>query len=142
MRVSYGQLIREHDAIDTAAAALLADLVDGRASSTELANDLQVLADTVEAHIEVEDGIVGGMDSNRLTGPWAAAWQEGQQAFEQLRSDWVVFLNRWDAASVDADRTSFADETREILGRLRERVQQETRAFYATALQTGAIELR
>lgn len=87
MQISYGQLFREHDAIDDAAAALLADLGDDGVSSTELANDLQAIAEIVEAHIEVEDGIVAGFDAGRLTGLWAVAWHEGQEAFQQLRLD-------------------------------------------------------
>lgn len=142
MQTSYKQLITEHDAIEAAANALLAAVDKGYASSTDLAVQLHTLAIVVEDHVEREDLIIAGLDETQLSGPWIEAWREGADAFVRLKSDWTKFLKAWNAEAIQDDRIGFKADAHTILGRLRDRVQLETRAFYATALQTGAIGIR
>lgn len=142
MKASYRQLIGEHEAIEEAARSLLTDLADDRLGSDELATQLEELARSIEDHIDVEDGVVAGVDAARLPGPWAAAWRDGLSDFNRLKEDWMAFLAKWDRNAVARDRHGFSQAAEAILGRIRERLQVETQAFYATALQTGAIGLR
>lgn len=142
LQASYRQLISEHEHIEACATALLADISDDTLPATDIAVQMSELATAVNVHIEVEEGIVSSVDHDRLTGPWTAAWVEGEAAFQRLRSDWIAFLDRWDAPSIDHDRAGFVRAAQAILGRLRDRLSIETRAFYATALQAGSIALR
>lgn len=142
MKASYRQLMGEHEAIEESARSLLADLDDDRLGCAELATQLDELARTIEDHIEVEEGVVAGVDPNRLAGPWAAAWRDSLGEFDRLKADWLTFLDTWDRSAIARDRAGFRRAAEPILGRLRERLQIETQAFYATALQTGAIALR
>jgi len=142
MQTSYKQLVTEHDAIEAAANALLAAVNKGFASSTDLAVQLNTLAVLVKDHVEREDMIIAGLDETQLSGPWIEAWREGADAFARLKSDWTRFLKTWNAEAIQDDRIGFTADAHAILDRLRDRVQLETRAFYATALQTGAIGLR
>jgi hypothetical protein len=132
----------EHEAIEESARSLLDDLADDRLGSDELAAQFGELARTIEAHIDVEDGVVAGVDAARLAGPWATAWRDGLSDFDRLKADWIAFLGQWDRDAIARDRHGFRHAAEAILGRIRERLQVETQAFYATALQTGAIELR
>lgn len=77
-----------------------------------------------------------------MTAPWQATWRDGAAAFERLRDDWVAYIGKWSAEEIGADRAGFATASHELLECLRRRIDQETRAFYATALQHGAIGLR
>lgn len=142
MKASYRQLLDEHEAIERSACDLLADLDDTRSSAATLSSQLDDLARLVEDHIEVEDDIVGDFDAAALTGPWIATWVDGMAAFDRLKADWSVYLGTWDRAAIERNGLEFRTASQAILPRLRERIQKETTAFYATALQTGAIDLR
>ena len=142
MRPSYRQLISDHEQIEAEANQILVSVRDKSISAFELAASLVSLAETVESHIAVETGVISTFDDSKLTGPWVEAWHDGLTAFERLRRDWIAFLYRWNGPAIKNDRQQFQISAEAILGRLRERVQLETRAFYATALQNGAIELR
>lgn len=142
MRPGYRQLIEDHEAIEAAAIALLSDLKDPDVSAEALSLQLVDLARVVEDHIAVEGEVVNGVDPSRLNGPWVEAWHDGMAAFERLRRDWIAFIYRWSTSTIEGDRTGFQRDAEAILGSLRERVQLETRAFYATALQVGAVALR
>lgn len=142
MKASYRQLLDEHRSIEQAADTLLLRVEDEQVGAAELAVQLDELARVVEDHVEVEEGVISTLDTDRLTGPWVETWVEGVTSFERLKADWLVFLKTWDRSAIERDRRGFGLAAHAILGRLRERVQAETRAFYATALQTGAIELR
>lgn len=142
MQASYSQLIADHDKIEASANLLLVDLEDDTLSPAELAAQVGELAFIVNEHIEVEDAILDGVDSAALAAPWTEAWREGEAAFLKLRTDWIAFLERWTASTIAADRAGFSEAATAILGRLRDRLAIETKAFYATALQTGGISLR
>ncbi|SEN46817.1 hypothetical protein SAMN05192583_2876 [Sphingomonas gellani] len=142
MQHSYRQLISEHEQIEECANALLADVADASVPASDLAAQLGELALVVKRHIAVEDEVVGTLDPATLSQPWTDAWVEGEAAFKRLKSDWMAFLVRWDGIAIAEDRSGFVSAAQAILGRLRDRLAIETRAFYATALQTGSIALR
>jgi len=142
MHASYKQLITEHEAIEAAANGLLADIANAKTTSAQLAQQLDNLAVAVQEHVAVEVRIVSAFDKTHLAGPWIEAWQEGLGASECLKADWTRFLGAWDEADICDNRAGFDADAHAILGRLKNRVQLKTSAFYATALQTGAITLR
>lgn len=142
MKASYRQMIDEHESIERHARQLLADIRDDGSPAKVLGSQLDALAHAVGDHIEVENEVVSSVDDAPKTGPWVETWIEGLTAFERLRSDWTAFLDRWDAEAIGQDRRTFQSDAEAILSRLSQRLQQETRAFYATALQHGALALR
>lgn len=142
MQLSYRQMIDDHEEIGRAADRLLRAATDPHVSAASIAGELTSLAGAIEEHIATESAVVSKVNADPLPEPWTLAWQDGWSAFERLRRDWTKFLYRWSRETIHQDRDGFADDAAAILGRLRERLQLETRAFYATALQVGALELR
>lgn len=142
MQASFRRFMSDHEEIEAAAAMLLIDVQTPSVGVDILFRQLKVLAETVEVHILVEDEVVKSLDLHSLTGPWQAVWAEGKSSFERLRSDWTVFLARWSMEKIVQERSRFAFECRAILGRVSERLRQETQSFYAAALQFGSISLR
>lgn len=141
MSVSYQQLIDDHERIIDTANRLLSRIADKSYDADALADTLDKLAGQVRDHIAVEDAIIAS-DHGMLFGPWAATWEDGQHGVARLRQDWLTFIDTWNHGTIAENRRGFADAAGHLLGRLRERVQMETQAFYATALQTGVISLR
>lgn len=141
-RISYHQLITEHDAIEAAALQVIADL-DGTGTLDRTVHDsLGALAKLVKHHIEGEEGILTHLDQKHLSGSWVQAWMAAARDFDELKADWLSFLGEWDLPAIERHRASFAARARSILNRLNERVRFETSIFYAAALQSGAIRLR
>jgi hypothetical protein len=141
MRASYRTMLIEHEAIELAAQMLLDDLNAVHVSNGELSKKLDLLRGIIDLHIVSEERVFSRLSAQDLSGPWVAAWREGANAFERLKSDWERFLQRWGELEIAVDRDGFCAEATPILGRVRERVQLETKVFYAVALQTGAISL-
>jgi hypothetical protein len=141
MRASYRNMLIEHEAIELAAQMLLDDLKAGHVSDTELSHKLGLLRGIIDHHLVAEERVFSQLSAEDLSGPWVAAWREGANAFERLKSDWKRFLQKWGELDIAADRDGFCADAAPILERLKERVQLETKVFYAVALQTGAISL-
>lgn len=141
MDTSYQRLIEEHEKIVDTAGHLLSCIADKSYEADELADKLDTLAGQVRDHLAVEDEIIAH-DHGMMMGPWAETWQDGQNGVARLRKDWLAFLGVWDRRTIAENRRGFAEAADHLLGRLRERIQTETQAFYATALQRGAISLR
>lgn len=142
MKVSYRQLLGEHDEIECAADAILTNLEGGRASPAELSAEVDELACLVEDHVELEVAVIDAVDQAALSPPWRTAWDESLATFDQLVADWMSFLATWTLAAIEHDMQGFRAAAEGILPRLRERIQLETKVFYATALQTSAIDYR
>lgn len=130
MKASYRTMLIEHEAIELAAQMLLDDLKAGRVSNTELSNKLGLLRGIIDHHLVAEERVFSQLSAKDLSGPWVAAWREGANAFERLKSDWERFLQKWGKSDIAADRDGFCAEAAPILGRVRERVQLETKVFY------------
>lgn len=142
MKVSYRQLLEEHDEIECAADAIMDELERGQARPVALTEQLDELARLVEDHVELEAAVIETVDLASLSPPWATAWKESLVAFDQLVADWMTFLATWTRAAIERDVRGFHSAAEGILPRLRERIQLEAKVFYSTALQTGAIDFR
>ena len=142
MQASFRRFMSDHEEIESAAATLLIDVQTQSSGADVLFRQLKVLAEMVDAHILVEDEVVKSLDLQSLNGPWEAVWAEGKSSFERLRSDRTAFLARWSMEKIVQERSRFSFECRAILGRISERLRQETQSFYAAALQFGSISLR
>ena len=133
------ELIADHEHIQKGADMLLAELAAPHVQCGRVAQELHELAVFVRDHIAVEDAIVSLCDQRPLPERWRKAWLDGRPTFELLRADWTDFLDAWSAEAVKHDLDGFRPVAVKVLGRLKERVKLETEAFYAVALQTGAI---
>ena len=142
MKVSYRQLLDEHDEIECAADAIMADLEGGQATPATLSEQMDELARLVEDHVELEAAVIETVDRTSLSSPWATAWEESLSGFDQLVADWMTFLATWTRIAIERDMRGFRAAAEGILPRLRERIQLEAKVFYSTALQTGAIDFR
>ncbi|WP_242122098.1 hypothetical protein [Sphingomonas lacusdianchii] len=141
MDISYHRLIEDHEKIVDAAGHLPSCIADKSYEAEELAAKLDMLAGQVRDHLAVEDAIMV-RDHGKMMRPWAETCQDGPNGVARLRKDWLAFLDAWNRRTISENRRGFAEAADHLLGRLRERIQTETWAFYATGLQSGAISLR
>lgn len=139
MRLSYKQLISEHDDIALIADRLLASL--SHETPSVMLSHLAELARLVRSHMQNECRALAEVDPDRLGGPWQAAWGRGMVDFKKLQADWIMYLQTWDEHAVTASREDFVNATELMLPRLRARMATENEALYAAALQTSAIAL-
>lgn len=139
MRVSYKQLVDEHDEIADMADRLLGDMSHTPADA--LASRLTDFARLVKAHIQHECSALAQVEPTRLNARWDAAWGEGMPRFRKLQADWVMYLCTWDERTIAARRDDFVHATGSMLARLRERMAAENEALYSIALQTSAIAM-
>ena len=139
--MQYQDLIADHDRIDLAAEALLTAVRMPGADPAELSYRLFSLAALVSEHLSIEAAVLDDVRSRALGAHWQATLESGLPALEVLREDWECFLREWNAEGIALDFEQFQAEAELILPRLRERVQRETQALYATALQTGVLAL-
>lgn len=100
------------------------------------------LSSLVSEHLSIEATILEDLRSKALASPWQQAFEDCLPALEILKADWRTFLGEWNGEAIVADLAQFRAEAETILPRLRERVQRETEALYATALQSDVIALR
>ena len=137
----YQDLVADHDRIDLAAEALLTAVRMPGADPAELSYRLFSLAALVSEHLSIEAAVLDDVRSRALGAHWQATLESGLPALEVFREDWECFLREWNAEGIALDFEQFQAEAELILPRLRERVQRETQALYATALQTGVLAL-
>jgi len=143
MNVSYQRLMEEHDAIDTLARRVEAEIGKAGPSIPTISALLADLSFAVSDHLSVEDRTV----YTRLI---AAKDKESvrveldfEQSFQALRADWLAYLADWTSSdNVELDWDSFVIETRAMMPRLRQRVREETNLIYPVALHHGFIRLR
>ena len=142
MSVSYGRLVEDHERIEVIANAVLSEARALNPSPTNISDKLSALRFTVGEHLELERTIIDACSELRLAKSWAELMQTGQDDFQALCSDWQIFLSDWSPELVAADLDGFRFAAEDVLARLRQRVQAETRALYATGLQVGVITLK
>lgn len=138
--IDYETLMREHDVL----VALGADLETALDSTdTDMMAAAQArLAGLLVAHLAREDSAIYpklllGNDASA-----AAAARAVVDEFVDLARDWRGHLTRWTPEHIAAETASFADATRVLLARLRQRVRRENELLYPLALQAAHIQLR
>lgn len=142
MTASLAELLREHDDIDRAAAALMMLVGDDRPAAEIGTVMLNALAATVSSHVAHEEGIVypdvvpgGQSDLSQLAQEFAAE-------FVALRADWSSYVADWGTAAINRDWRGFQRATEAILPRMLDRIRRENDCLYPLALRHGAVTLR
>lgn len=139
---TYQDLIADHERIEQAAGHVLLALREEDVDHDNISYRLLGLSSLVSEHLSIEATMLEDLRGKALASPWQRALEDGLPALELLKADWSAFLGEWNGEAIVADLAQFRAEAETILPRLRERVQRETEALYATALQSGVIALR
>jgi len=120
----------------------MAELALTHPRTSELTRRLASIADEVSTHIAIENMILAECDQATLSSAWREVWEDGKEGFRALCADWATFLGEWNADCINADLAGFRQAATDVLGRLRERTQAESRSFYLIALQTSVVAFR
>ena len=137
--MNFQLLIEEHDRIDTMAASF-ETLVTSSVPDMETLISLRAhLSAEVVRHLAHEDSFIYPEMIEHGSERIARTAQQFVDEFDELRRDWVIYLEEWTSECILGDWQGFCDETHSIMARLRHRVKQENKILYPMALQTGAI---
>ena len=143
MNMSYERLIADHDAIDKLAYRIEAKIEEPEpdAAGTEALLGDPSLA--VSEHLAVEDrSVYAPLVGAKHDKPWRSE-VDFEAALQELRADWQTYLADWVVTDkIKGDWPAFAEETRAMMARLRQRVRDETDLIYPMAMQRGYIRLR
>jgi hypothetical protein len=142
VQAELAQLWNDHARIEASADAIQAELARDNPSTSELSWQLSDISDQVSTHIAVETAILSACDQISLTPAWQTVWRDGKDGFDLLCEDWSIFLHEWTTENIAADIAGFRLAASNVLGRLRERTEAESRTFYLTALQTSVVALK
>lgn len=140
--MSYERLLAEHALIDAALARLEALVALAAPDVPAVIIALADLSSELAHHLAHEDSfiyprLIGGRhpETRRVAERFVSD-------FEELRSDWNLYLREWTADCIDGDWEAFRIETGTMIVRLAQRVKAENILLYAEALRTGAVPLR
>lgn len=128
-KLNSADLLRDHAAIESLSARL-AMLIERDADAARLALTLDHLVETVADHLAIEDGMIYALAMEARAGTVAGGVDRMRAAFEQLKSDWGVYLTRWSAGAIAENRAEFIAATRAMLPRLRDRVRLENELLF------------
>jgi regulator of sigma D len=126
-------LLRDHAVIERFASQL-ALLIERDADAAALSRTLDHLVETVADHLSVEDAMIYTLAMRARSGGAHDSVERMRNAFEQLKADWGVYLQRWTPEAITADREEFVRATRVMLPRLRDRVRLENELLCALTL--------
>ena len=136
--MSYDRLVREHEAIDALAEALVT-ATRGRVDGAAAAGQLERLAVLIRDHMAVEElTLAATLDAASRDRHHAAA-AAAMRDVERLRDDWTLYLYRWTPAAIAAEWRRFGIETAAMMERVRDRVANETGILYSLALHYRLI---
>ena len=143
MAMSYERLIHEHAEIDKLSHRLEIEVEKSGPDPQCVAALLGELSLAVKEHLAAEDrSVYEPLIGTKHDKGWRAE-VDFEAAFQALETDWTTYLADWVTAdSIEHDWMTFAEETRGMMGRLRQRVREETDLIYPMALQRGFIRLR
>lgn len=142
-RITFQQLVADHDAIEALARALAASVAEpGGEDELVLGGKLDGLARQVEEHLARESGLVEPMVGQLRAGGGEAEADRLTGDLDRLKTDWRTYLDRWTPARIRADRDGFRVATGAMMPRLAAQVRLESEVLYAPALQKSLIALR
>lgn len=139
--MSYDRLIRQRDAIEARAEALVA-LVDGPPRVAEAVDLLRRLAGLIRDHVANEDLILADTLRAAARDRHHAAAATAIRDVEDLREDWALYLYRWSPAAIARDWGRFALETRATMERVGGLAVRGTAILYSLALHYRLIAPR
>jgi iron-sulfur cluster repair protein YtfE (RIC family) len=140
--VNFKLLIEEHDRIVIMAVEFERLVALAEPDMESLIALRARLSSEVVRHLAHEDAFIYPEMIEHGSERIARTARQFVEEFEDLRNDWVLFLEEWSTECIIGDWIGFREETHAIMRRLRFRVQQENEILYPMALQTGAIRLR
>ena len=143
MTMSYERLVAEHSAIDKLCRRLERAVEISQPDGVGAAALLGQLSLAVGEHLAAEDrSVYAPLIGAKHDKPWRAE-VDFEAAFQELRADWQTYLAEWVSTdTIESDWPTFAEETRAMMVRLRQRVRDETDLIYPMAMQRGYIRLR
>ena len=137
--MNYQQLIAEHDAIAAACDVVTAIAAHAPPRPADATKGLELLAHLLRDHLAGEDEVIYQTLLRARGGRHAETAARMGEQLVRLKEDWESYLYRWDAAQVAAAWPAFADETADMLGRIRERVTFETMVLYSLAVHLEVV---
>lgn len=131
------ELRQDHEMIDLLARRL-SSLVDGNGTPEQLSTALDHLLQCVADHLDREDAAIYTAAMAAQPGISRGTVDQVRDDFERLKCNWRDYLIFWTPEQIAADREGFAQATRAMMPRLRNRVQIEENLLVAVALQDQA----
>lgn len=138
--LDYYTLMAEHDLLAVRATALEAAIDSG--DTAAICHAFAKLSADLVAHLVKEDSmiyprLIAGDDIAT-----SAAAQGVINEFRDLAADWTALVGWATPDAITAEPRRFAEETREMLARVRGRVRRENELLYPQALRAAHISLR
>lgn len=128
------ELRHDHEMIDILARRL-SGLLESDATPVELSTALDHLLNCVAEHLAREDTTIYTLTMSAQPGISRTKVDQVREDFERLKANWQDYLLFWTPEQIAADRKGFADASRAMLPRLRNRVKLEESLLVAAALQ-------
>lgn len=137
---SFIELLKDHRLILVAVKSLQA-IVDKPEPAPAAAFDaLRRLTRLLDAHLRAEAEFLR-LDSEMRHPEFTALAAAHDQRFDDLVSEWAMYLREWTEENITIDWPTFANVSRWILARLTEQVEAENRSVYPAAHKHGMITL-
>ncbi|WP_294333816.1 hemerythrin domain-containing protein [uncultured Sphingomonas sp.] len=128
------ELRHDHEMIDILARRL-SGLLETDATPGQLSTALDHLLHCVADHLAREDVTIYELALSAKPGLSRAKVDQVREEFERLKANWQDYLQFWSPDQIAADRKGFAEASRAMLPRLRNRVKLEESLLVAAALQ-------
>lgn len=128
------ELRHDHEMIDILARRL-SGLLESDATPVELSTALDHLLHCVAEHLAREDTTIYTLTLSAQPGISRTKVDQVREDFERLKANWQDYLLFWTPEQIATDRQGFADASRAMLPRLRNRVKLEESLLVAAALQ-------
>ena len=137
---NFVELLKDH-ALILSATKSLAAVVHAREPDADAAfASLRQLARLLDNHLRAEAEFI---DANNSCGKgdFTALAAEHGARFDDLVTEWGIYLLEWTQENIRADWTTFATTTDWMVRGLNEQVEAENQSLYPAALRYGLIRL-
>lgn len=128
------ELRHDHEMIDILARRL-SGLLESEATPVQLSTALDHLLNCVAEHLAREDTTIYTLTMSAQPGISRSKVDQVREDFERLKANWQDYLLFWTPEQIATDRKGFADASRAMLPRLRNRLKLEESLLVAAALQ-------
>lgn len=140
--VSYERLVHEHDMLCNVAAAVEHALAAGPAAIGEALAERDILCALLDHHLSQEDSEIYPRLMACGDGKTELIARQFAAEYSTLETDWKAYLVHWTPTVARGNWFEFQRETRDILCRLRRRIEDENALLYPAALGASVIAFR